>query len=174
MSATPLLFLVAFIFHARETNAQHPPVTIDWVAHLDYGSQEDSSGFPFSTPRPPAPARIQVDQGITYWMAEDRNGGWTVGHGVVRCYGPGGVPLTGHGPRPVSIGCAPTVDTPVDFPVRNGAIWGIANFKDLVQNADSAFCCIAPNEGYYAADESLNGPLATDGARELVVSNDAW
>lgn len=174
MKAIVHLPLATLMLMASGATAQTPPLTIDWAAHLDYGGREDSSGFPLFTPRPPAPARIQIDQGITYWMAEDSYDAWTIGHGVIRRYDMNGIPLTNYWPEETSIGCVPTLDTPIDLVVRNGAIWEIAKFKDLISAQDSAFCSIAPNNGYYEADETLNGPLLKDGARELLVTGGQW
>jgi len=140
--------------------AQAPPVTLQWTALQPNGS----SGI--------APARISVDQGVTYWMVGDEAGFWTTGDGIIRRYDTNGMALTGNAPESTYIGCGGSLDHPVDFHVRNDSIWGIARWQYLGGSPqDILFCAQSPSSSW-TPDASVNGDLLADGVSAMQLTAD--
>ncbi len=137
--------------------AQTPPAAVQWTVILPYGSSLDT------------PARISVDQGITYWMLEDDIPHWTIGDGVIRRYDPDGLPLDGAYPNTTSIGCSGTLDRPIDLFVRNDSIWGIAYWRQL--GGGILFCAQGPS-GTWVPDNTINGYELADGVSSMLVTAD--
>jgi hypothetical protein len=140
-------------------HSQNPPATVEWYVVLPYGSSQDT------------PARISVDQGVTYWMVEDDIPAWVVGGGVIRRYDPNGLTLTGYSPELTSIGCGGALDHPIDLHVRNDSIWGIAYWQQLGPPQDVLFCAQSPI-GAWTPNAMANGAFLHDGVRSMLITAD--
>ncbi len=142
--------------------AQAPPVTLQWSVLQATGSATN------------APARISVDQGVTYWMMEDESGLWTQSDGIIRRYDANGMALTGYAPEGTSIGCNASLDHHIDIHVRNDSIWGIASWQYLggSEAQDVLFCAQSPG-GSWSPDAAINGEMLADGVHALLVTADS-